>query len=413
MMAGFVMILVLGSVPLWIVSSLDVPPEVKVNGEKLDFADVLPYIDKQTGRTLVPAREIAEKLGAEVSWNRVSKQGTIHNQQTAVQFTVGEQVVSVNGKEMELDAPVAVKNGRTMVPLGLVGESLGADVRWIEDRRLVLVTSSDKAQRATWIWDSAIIERERDRLLQFAAEQKLTAIYIRYDTNAADREAYRAFIRSANDLGIQVEALAGASDWIYEQNQSHIKRFIAAVAEYNSSVDAKERFQGYHFDIEPYTLDDWHTRQTWVLERWMETIRFIETEVRSTDPGMTIFLDIPFWIGGYSVPGTSYPFSAWLLEKADGVVIMAYRNTASGSNGIMAIAKPIILEASTLQKSVIVAVDTLPSKEGDHTTFHAVQATDMEAELQVVMEQLSPYPSYAGVAVHDYARWTELWRSHP
>lgn len=399
---------------MWITgNSYAAPLEVKVNGKKLDFADVQPYIDGQTGRAMVPAREIAERLGTKVQWDRQSKKATFHDQDMTVELTIGEHEASVNGKEAQLEAPAAIKNDRIMVPLGFVGESLGADVRWIEDRRLVLVTSADKAQRATWIWDSAIMESDRDSLLRFAADQKLTAIYIRYDTNAADREAYRAFIRSANELGIKVEALAGASDWIYEEKHIHIQRFIAAVVEYNNSVDATERFQGYHFDIEPYTLDVWKTRQTWVIERWMDTIRYIETEVKSIGHSMTVTYDIPFWISGYPVPGTSYSLSAWLLEKADGVVIMAYRNSASDSNGIVAIAKPIILEATTLKKSVIVAVDTLPSKEGDYTTFHAMNTADMEAELQVVMEQLSPYPGYSGVAVHDYARWMELFNQNP
>ena len=388
-------------------------PEVKLNGETMDFADAPLYIDKQTGRTMVPAREIAEKMGIEVTWGHSSNQVTFRNELIDVALTIGEHEASVGGELAKLDAPAVIKNNRTMVPLRFVSESLGADIRWVEDRRLVLVTSSDKAQRATWIWDSAIIEKDLDSLLQFAAEQKLTSLYVRYDLNTADREAYRTFIRRASELGIKVEALAGASDWIYEKNHGYIRRFIGAVTEYNRSVNDDERFQGYHFDIEPYTLDIWKTKQTWVLERWMDTIRLIETEVRGADDGMTMAFDIPFWINGYTVPGTDYSFSAWLLEKADGVAIMAYRNSALGSNGIIAIAKPIILEATTLKKKVIVAVDTLPSKEGDHTTFHADRSANMETELQAVMEHLSPYLGYSGVAIHDYVRWRQLFHADP
>ncbi|MFH5186301.1 hypothetical protein ACHHV8_28840 [Paenibacillus sp. TAB 01] len=169
-----------------------------------------------------------------------------------------------------------------------------------------------------------------------------------------------------------------------------------------------ERFQGYHFDIEPYTLGMWRTNQTWVLERWMDTIRLIETEVRNADRSMTMAFDIPFWISSCTVPGTSYSFSAWLLEKADSVVIMAYRNSAQGSNGIIARAKSIILEAATLKKQAVVAVDTLPSTEADYTTFYTSNSSFMESELKQVKENFSLYPSYSGIAVHDYVRWIQL-----
>ncbi|WP_246293969.1 copper amine oxidase N-terminal domain-containing protein [Paenibacillus planticolens] len=384
--------------------------DVEVNGEKMDFADVQPYIDEQTGSAMVPAREIAEKLGAEVQWDRLLEQVTLRNQYKSAVLTIGRNDASVNGQMVDLDAPAVIKNDRTMVPLRAVSESLGADVDWMRERNLVLVTSSDKAQRATWIWDSKMIETDGDGILQFAANQKLTALYLRYEKTYPGQDVYRNFIRRANDLGIKVEALAGKSNWIYADNHPYIRQWIAAVTQYNASVDAQERFQGYHFDIEPYTLDIWKTNQTWVLERWMDTIRLIEREVRSADRSMTMAFDIPFWINSYLVPGTSYSFSAWLLEKADCVVIMAYRNNALGGNGIIAKAKPIILEAATLKKQAVVAVDTLPSKEGDHTTFYALNPMNMEAELQVVKEKLSPYPSYSGIAIHDYVRWIELFQ---
>jgi hypothetical protein len=410
--AGLVFCLIVLIIPLLLpVYSFITELEVEVNGEKMDFENVQPYIDEQTGSTMVPAREIAEKLGAEVEWNRSLEQVTLHSQHLTTKLIIGQKNASVNGQEVKLDAPAVIKNDRTMVPLRAVSEGLGADVDWVQEQKLVLVTSSDKAQRSTWIWDSKMIEYDSDSILQFAVNQRLTSIYLRYETYT-NQEAYRTFIRSANDRGIRVEALAGASDWIYENNQVYIRQFIGAVTQYNNSVDALERFQGYHFDIEPYTLDIWKTQQSWVLERWMDTIRLIETEVRRADRSMTIALDIPFWINSIAVPGTSYSFSAWLLEKADSVVIMAYRNTALGSNGIIARAKAIILEAVTLKKPVVVAVDTLPSKEGDFTTFYTLDPAHMESELQLVKKNLIPYPSYSGIAIHDYVRWIELLQNN-
>jgi hypothetical protein len=357
---------------------------------------------------MVPVREIAEKLGAKVEWNRSLEQVTFRSQHATSLLTIGQNVASVDGKQVELDAPAVLKNDRTMVPLRAVSESLGADVDWAGERNLVLITSADKAQKSTWIWDSKLIETDGDRILEFAANQKLTAIYLRYEKTYPTQDVYRNFIRRANDLGIKVEALAGQSDWIYDNNHIYIRQWIAAVTQYNASVGALERFQGFHFDIEPYTLGMWKTNQTWVLEQWMATIRFIESEVKSSDRSMKMAFDIPFWINSLTVPGSSYSFSAWLLEKADSVVIMAYRNKALGGNGIIARAKAIILEAATLKKQAVIAVDTLPSIEADYTTFYKSNSSLMESELKQVKESLSLYPSYIGIAVHDYVRWIEL-----
>jgi len=407
-MACLVFCLILTSVPLFLpVYSLITELEVEVNGERMSFTDAQPYIDEQTGSTMVPAREIAEKLGAEVEWDRSLEQVTLHNQRYNTILTIGQNYASVNGKTVKLDAQAVIKSDRTMVPLRAVSEGLGADVDWVDERNLAVITSADKAQRSTWIWDSKLIETESDSILQFAANQKLTSIYLRYETYPGP-ETYRNFIRKATELGIKVEALAGESDWIYDYNHTYIQQWIASVTQYNNSVDAMERFQGYHFDIEPYTLGMWRTNQTWVLERWMDTIRLIETEVRNADRSMTMAFDIPFWINSCTVPGTSYSFSAWLLEKADSVVIMAYRNSAQGSNGIIARAKSIILEAATLKKQAVVAVDTLPSTEADYTTFYTSNSAFMESELKQVKENFSLYPSYSGIAVHDYVRWIQL-----
>lgn len=403
-----VLIQMLTSIPLFFpVYSLKTELGVQVNGEKITFTDTQPYIDEKTGSTMVPAREIAEKLGAEVAWDRSLEQVTFRSQYATSLLTIGQKVASVDGKQVELDAPAVLKNDRTMVPLRAVSESLGADVDWAGERNLVLITSVDKAQKSTWIWDSKLIATDGDSILQFAANQKLTAIYLRYAAYPG-QDVYRNFIRRANDLGIKVEALAGQSDWIYDNNHIYIKQWIAAVTQYNASAGALERFQGFHFDIEPYTLGMWKTNQTWVLERWMDTIRFIESEVKNSDRSMTMAFDIPFWINSLTVPGSSYSFSAWLLEKADSVVIMAYRNTALGSNGIIASAKSIILEAATLKKKAVIAVDTLPSKEADYTTFYKSNSSLMESELKQVKESLSLYPSYIGIAIHDYVRWIEL-----
>ena len=57
--------------------------------------------------------------------------------------------IIVNGREVVGDTPAQIINGRTMVPIRMVAEALGADVRWDEGNRQVLITSA-KVNEETW-----------------------------------------------------------------------------------------------------------------------------------------------------------------------------------------------------------------------------------------------------------------------
>lgn len=401
---------VLLSLVLLIPAYSDSHVRVAVDGQELTFADVRPYIDTRADRTMVPARAIAEGLGIDVKWDEELRQVTFTHRQSSMILTVDQSVVWMDGKRITLDTPAVVMDNRTMVPLRFISEWFGARVDWIEERQLVLVTSSGKARKGTWIWDSTMILREQENLLQFALDNRVTNIYLHIDQDRVSQQAYQSFIRRAHELNMKVEALAGTPEWVFADQHHRIQRFIAWVAQYNASVEPNERFVGLHFDIEPYALEEWETDRQGILENWMDTIRFIEEGTKAVDAGFTLFFDIPFWIHKISIPGTEYSFSAWLLEKADGLVIMDYRNAALGNNGMIELAKPILREATTLNKQAVVAVDTAPSSEGDHTTFYSFRSEVMEAELLIAMEKLSPYEGYGGLAIHDYTNWRELIR---
>lgn len=97
------------------------------------------------GRTLVPLRGIFESLGAKVTWNNETQvaRGTKGNTEVLVQ--IGNKTAYVNGKAVELDVPAQIINGSTMVPLRFVSESLGAKVEWNNDTRTASITSDGSA----------------------------------------------------------------------------------------------------------------------------------------------------------------------------------------------------------------------------------------------------------------------------
>jgi len=104
-----------------------------MNGKVVYFPDVKP--ENVNGRVLVPIRTISEEMGAEVTYNDATKQVLIAKDDTEILLTIGSQEAYVNGEKIMLDVPAMIIEGRTMVPLRFISESMNATVEWTEKLR--------------------------------------------------------------------------------------------------------------------------------------------------------------------------------------------------------------------------------------------------------------------------------------
>ncbi len=108
---------------------------------KAQTYDQSPVLDN--GRTLVPLRGVFESLGADVNWNQQARKVTAKKDNRTVELTIGSKIAKVNGKKVTLDVEAKLVNYRTMVPLRFVSESLGANVNWSQKDSKVTITNSD------------------------------------------------------------------------------------------------------------------------------------------------------------------------------------------------------------------------------------------------------------------------------
>jgi len=115
--------------------------KVVVNNENVSF-DVPPQVIN--GRTMVPMRTIFEKLGATVDWDGVTKTITGKKDNTIVKMTIGESKINVNGNEVILDVPANIVSGRTLVPARAIAESFCCKVEWNGDSKTVVVSSGNE-----------------------------------------------------------------------------------------------------------------------------------------------------------------------------------------------------------------------------------------------------------------------------
>ncbi len=96
-------------------------------------------VQVQNGRTMVPIRDLAEKLGADVEWVQESQQIVMTRAGSTVTMTLGETAADVDGTAVEMDtAPYAVE-GRTLIPARYVAEFFGQKVTWNQEKQLVVV----------------------------------------------------------------------------------------------------------------------------------------------------------------------------------------------------------------------------------------------------------------------------------
>lgn len=112
----------------------DVEPLVilRLEGKTVNFEDQQPTIID--GRTLVPFRGFLEALDAdEIQWDKDSRQVTALRGDQKIVLTIGEKIVDVNGKKVELDVPAMIVNDRTMVPVRFISETFGFNVGFYKD----------------------------------------------------------------------------------------------------------------------------------------------------------------------------------------------------------------------------------------------------------------------------------------
>lgn len=112
---------------------------ITVDGITLS-SDVPPQIIN--GRTLVPVRAIFENLGANINWDDKTKTVTATTDSTTIKLVLNSNIAYVNDEHKTLDVPAQSINGRTMVPARFVAETLGCSVDWDANSQTVKITTS-------------------------------------------------------------------------------------------------------------------------------------------------------------------------------------------------------------------------------------------------------------------------------
>ncbi len=273
------------------------------------------------------------------------------------------------------------------------------------------------AENGVWEWTSAygMSQATAQQIVNNAAANGFNVIYLTVDSSlnlsGAQLSNYEAslntFLTDAAIENIAVDAEAGASSWALPGNWSNPQNIITFVANYNQTHTIK--FRGVQFDIEPYSLPQYTQDPAGVLTDYVQMAESLVNQDKNY--GMPLGFDIPFFYSAYAhapqvtVDGiTTYPLNhlvRLLNELPYGrLLVMAYRNFASGSDGTIEIAAPEIQAAGSSNVDVIVGQET-GNVQPSYVTFYGMTKEQMAAQVAIVKQSFASDKSFGGIAV-DY-----------
>ena len=110
--------------------------DATVNGVNVK-TDAAPMIISD--RTMLPARFVAERLGASVAWDESARKVTVNGSGVKVELYIDSATAYINGVATTLDSPATIRDGRTYTPVRFVAEALGASVSWNDAAKTVTI----------------------------------------------------------------------------------------------------------------------------------------------------------------------------------------------------------------------------------------------------------------------------------
>ena len=263
-----------------------------------------------------------------------------------------------------------------------------------------VVVPTISGAHAMWLWHSSLITSAPRQILSFAMSNHVNLIYLQI-SSATSLSAYSSFVAAAASSGISVYALGGSPNWATDPTHSGLTELVSWVSAYNTSVAPASRFVGMNLDLEPYTLPAWTSDRSSVTQTWMANVNYIDNAVHGI--GLPLSLTLPFWLNQYPAGSTGMGLGSWMIKNSDAIDIMAYRSTLGGSNGVAAVASPLLSAAASAGHKAIVAVDTTP---GLSTSF--TSQASLAIALDSFQSSFGQLASFGGYAVNDYENWSSL-----
>lgn len=261
--------------------------------------------------------------------------------------------------------------------------------------------------RHTWYWESKELSDSVrvDEVIKFLKGQSVNVVYLQYSSSTAAAD-YRAFIKKAAALGMEVHALMGDPSW-YAKRDSVMTR-LEKIQEYNAACEIGETFAGVHLDIEPHTLPEWKDPETQpaVIAEWLETMKQYHSFAKLN---MNIQVSASVPLATKSIIFEDKPLYEHFLKYHDKIVVMSYRDFAEGNDSIIYHAEPLFKAAADCKASgsAVFGLEIGPNVEANKVTFSEEGKLKMEEEARKAAFYFKANygAAYGGYAIHSVKHW--------
>jgi len=256
-----------------------------------------------------------------------------------------------------------------------------------------------RCSRRLWVWSSQELLEDpaaRQQLIDFCGAHHIDAIWLQLlytlDVQPADRRGdlrdapaarclirFRdelcAFLREAHQANIQIHALDGYPEFCQREYHHIPLAVVDAVLQFNRENRTSERFDGVHFDNEPYLLVGWQEagRREQILREFLDLNAECQRRLKEKSK-MEFGIDIPFWWQEFDertgrinaevlYRGRRQAASYHCLEMLDNVGVMNYRDTADGADGMIAHGRDLLEFADRAGRAqVYMGIETFRSE---------------------------------------------------
>ncbi|WP_246067120.1 C40 family peptidase [Paenibacillus koleovorans] len=125
--------------------------KVQINDALVAFSEAGPFIDS-TGTLQVPIRQVAEKMGYNVSYAMQDEQVsvTLNDGKSTISLKTGTQAAKLSEKAIKLTAAPLFQNSTTYVPLRFVTESFGYIVQWDDENGVAIICQDGQYHAPAW-----------------------------------------------------------------------------------------------------------------------------------------------------------------------------------------------------------------------------------------------------------------------
>lgn len=238
--------------------------------------------------------------------------------------------------------------------------------------------------RHAWVWLDDRRPVSAEVLARFAQGRGVRDVFVSVPWGGPDRRV-RETVAASRGMGLRVSALGGSAEWAQRPELAR---------EWSVRAGTGELFDGIHLDIEPWTLPSWPASAQALLAGLADAVRQVGEAT-----GRPVEVDLAPHVASTHPSG----FRS-VVELADAVTLMSYRDTAGG---ILAVSARARASLASLGRIYRLGVDTLPSGDPG-SSFAGRPRSTMEAVVAEVQEVLGDEPGFRGVAVHDLTGWWSL-----